>query len=114
MDDAQFEQELDQYVNKLVEDNHVTEKNGNMDSLKTALKNKLSEEIDLELLDRISKENSKKIDEMADTGKLTREELKQIVESEQIDYADVVKVASERFEKAFLEVIKEQKGAKNE
>ncbi len=113
MDDAKFEQELDQYVEQLIKDNNVAERNGDESGLKETVKELVIREIDMELLGRVSEENSKKIDEMLDEGNLDKDKLKEIIESEKIDYADVVKTATERFSKAFSKMIKE-KGAQNE
>jgi len=113
MDDAQFEQELDQYVEQLIKDNNVSEKNGNDVELREKVKELLTREIDIELMSRISEENSKKIDQMLDEGKLERDELKNIIQSEGIDYNDVVKTATERFREAFSKMVNE-KGAQNE
>ena len=114
MDDAQFEQGLDQYAEQLLDGFHVIEKNGDNEGLKAKIKEKLVEEIELEILDRVSDEKSKEIDEKLEAGTLGEEELRAIIESENIDYNDVVKKATERFRMAFGEAIEEQKGGSDE
>lgn len=113
MDDAQIGQSLDQYVNKLIQDHNVAPQNGDEDGLRETIKNKLVEEIELEILDRVSEEKSKEIDEKLAKGELSQEELKEIIESENIDYTEVVKTVMERFSAAFSKML-EEKGAENE
>jgi len=113
MSDAQFEQGLDQYVEELIKDHNVAPEDGNDKGLREAIKNKLVEEIELEILDRVSEEKSKEIDEKLAKEELSQEELKEIIESENIDYDDVMKTVLNRFEAAFSKMV-EEKGAKNE
>ena len=80
MSDAQFEQGLDQYVEELIKDHNVAPEDGNDKGLREAIKNKLVEEIELEILDRVSEEKSKKIDEKLAKEELSQEELKEIIE----------------------------------
>ena len=113
MSDAQFQQGLDQYVEELIKDHNVAPEDGNDKGLREAIKNKLIEEIELEILDRVSEEKSREIDEKLAKEELSQEELKEIIESENIDYDEVMKTVLGRFEAAFSKMV-EEKGAKNE
>ena len=114
MDDAKFEQELDRYVEQLITENHVVEKNGNMDDLRKTIKELVVNEIDIEILGRLSKEKAEEIDRMMEDKTLTDDKLKELIQEEGIDYEDAARVATERFSAAFSKMVKEKGLAKNE
>lgn len=113
MMDAKFERELDGYVEQLINKHHIKEKNGNEEDLKKMVKEQVLQEIDVEILSRLPEEKMEQIEKDLKEDKLDKNELKELIEAEKIDYDDVVKTVTERFDAVFSEIVK-KKGAENE